>query len=411
MTPATESLRNYALRFVRNALSRPLLSSEVDDELCLTIFNALARYREVRNPQRDKWGNWDWPHAVASDCEQPLTPWLDVALLGRFDTLSAAPPRWPDGKKFALCLTHDVDSVSRRRTSPGALAESARRLVGDGKLGERLSGLGRTAAKYALQIPCTWGGGDALWHYEDWLKIEAEHGFRSTFFVFPERLAKPHAWDANYRASDPVVFDGVKMRVEGMFREIADRGWEIGLHGSYHSATDARILKDERVQIETVVGREVDSVRQHYLHYSAATTPAVHATAGLRADSTQGFNLGVGFRAGTALPYWCWDWSSNDSTNVLEIPLHAMDGSLLGAHGLDLSREQAEGGVVQLMDQVEAVGGCLTLNWHPEYLNLPDHWSVYGTVLAEARRRNAWGCSVRDIYDWWTTRDRELANE
>jgi hypothetical protein len=31
---------------------------------------------------------------------------------------------------------------------------------------------------------------------------------------------------------------------------------------------------------------------------------------------------------------------------------------------------------------------------------------VYRTLLEEARRRNAWGASARDVYDWWTARER-----
>ncbi len=63
---------------------------------------------------------------------------------------------------------------------------------------------------------------------------------------------------------------------------------------------------------------------------------------------------------------------------------------------------------MQLMDEVESVGGCLTLNWHPEYLNCSTHWEVYGTVLQEAKRRNAWGCSVREVSEWWIQRERAI---
>ncbi len=272
----------------------------LSDELLETVFDALSRRQETSLDHPDEWGNWDWSHATKDD--DPRGPWLDKRIAGALNLPSIA-PRWPNGKRFALCLTHDIDSVSHRHTPVAAVSESIRRLGGDGSLASRLFALARTGAKYTIQVARLRGRHDPIWHYEDWLRVESKHGFRSTFFAFPGRVAKPHAWDANYRMRDRVVFEGARMLAGDMLREIANRGWDVGVHGSYHSATDPRILGDERRQIEVAVGAEVHSVRQHYLHYDASTTPAAQVSAGLRVDSTQGFNSGIGFRAGTSLPY------------------------------------------------------------------------------------------------------------
>jgi hypothetical protein len=55
--------------------------------------------------------------------------------------------------------------------------------------------------------------------------------------------------------------------------------------------------------------------------------------------------------------------------------------------------------VVELMDAVQAVSGCLTLSWHPNVD--PAWWPIYTEILQEAKRRGAWGCSVAQLDEFW----------
>ena len=61
------------------------------------------------------------------------------------------------------------------------------------------------------------------------------------------------------------------------------------------------------------------------------------------------------------------------------------------------------------MDEVESVGGCLTLSWHPNAIQYPSYWTVYETLLAEAARRRAWGCTMGEVFQWWTDRAGRIA--
>ena len=235
------------------------------------------------------------------------------------------------------------------------------------------------------------------------------HGFHSSFFFFPERVSAPHVYDCLYGFNDRMVWRGGRARVREVMREIAAMGWDVGLHGSYHSALREGLLRDQARQIEAAVGRPVLSTRQHWLHYDARVTPRLQADAGLLADSTQGFNRNVGFRAGTAFPYRCWDFERETPLPVLEIPQHVMDGALFTANALEYDAELAIRHCLQLMDEVAAVGGCLTLSWHPNTMVDARYWTVYETLLAEAAGRRAWGCSVAELHAWWTARSQRIA--
>ena len=92
-----------------------------------------------------------------------------------------------------------------------------------------------------------------------------------------------------------------------MIREIDRQGWEIGLHSSWYSFDDVDELKRQKEALESALGHEVISIRQHYLHYDIRVTPVVQAAAGFKYDSTLGFNDNVGFRFGTCYPYHLYD--------------------------------------------------------------------------------------------------------
>lgn len=313
-------------------------------------------------------------------------------------SVQLAVPRtpWPGGRPFALCLSHDVDVVTRRM-SISRIHRGLKRL----RPLEEPSHAVREVARYlyrALREPFR---ADPLGCYEKWLSLEADYGFRSTWFFLPEDIIRPHRYDMDYRYDDVVTFEGARTTVAGMMRAIADAGWEIGLHGSFRSASDSDMLRNEREQVERAVGRQVTSVRQHYLKYDVHRTPSHHALAHLLCDSTHGFNQASGFRAEASFPYWCWDSVSDNAVPVLELPLHVMDSALFNDAGLAYDESTAEAHVLSMLDAVAEVGGCLVVNWHPNYIEVPRYWRTYATLLREAAARGAWGCSCAELYRAW----------
>jgi peptidoglycan/xylan/chitin deacetylase (PgdA/CDA1 family) len=408
----SEKTREYVQRFIGNLLGRVVSFDNIEPALAESCFYALTRQEELDSSIRDRWGNWDWQFCDAQRRGELYIPWLDKPLVLLRDELErqhpevAAEPLWPDGKSFALCLTHDLDEVS----PCGALRTRARSVQLAIRAGQKWPGVIKQAMAFAYDslVQRRPPASSSERRYEDWLKPEDKHGFKSTFFFFPSRLGRPHIWDCTYRFSDKIQSKNGKISVAEMLREIDRAGWEVGLHGSYHSATEPGLLKDERRQVEEALGHRIISIRQHYLHYDVGTTPRLQADAGLTADSTQGFNRCVGFRAGTSFPYWCWDHKSGRILRVLEIPQIIMDGALFQPNSLEYDEETAVRHSLQIMEAVERVGGCLTLNWHPNYLNDNKWWNIYKTLLEEAGRRNAWGCSVKQLYKWWTAREQRI---
>jgi len=416
----TRQARHFARGHIASVVGLPMGWIPADDGLEERVFAELSRAPELKSDARDQWGNWDFSFGDSNRRGELYVPWLDRPLVElRAKLLAEHPewrpePAWPEGRPFAVCLSHDVDFVTQNPT----LARSVRTAWRDGtamlaNLRDRsaMGAASRSLLVSSFQIATLRGLRPRRERtYDEWLKAEDRHGFRSTFFYFPERVSHRHVYDCHYGYDDPVRFDGRGMRVREMLAAMRDGGWEIGLHGSYHSALEPGLLAEQRRQIEEISHSPVVSTRQHWLHYDVRVTPGLQHAAGLLADSTQGFNRNVGFRAGTAFPYTCWDHGSGQPLPLLEVPQHVMDGGLFTANALAYNRDLAVSHCVQLMEEVEAVGGCLTLSWHPNVIENAMYWSVYQDVLAEAARRRAWGCSVKQLHEWWTSRSLRLAS-
>lgn len=322
-------------------------------------------------------------------------------------------PDWPDDYEFAVCLTHDVDYVS------AADARSAVRRF------RKLLALRNTYPEMRIRRRAASAGLDLLksttrrlsrktdpYHcYDQWLKIEREYDAESTFFFMPNRIETPHPTDHSYRYSDTVRFDGTQMSVGAMIGEIERRGWEIGLHPTWASATDSEELRRQKASLEAVTSSKIVSVRQHYLNYDVKRSSSIHESVGLKYDSSLGFNDNVGFRFGTSYPWCLWDLQSDEETDVLEIPLVIQDGAMLSRHsGLRLDVDRAFEYARMLCDRVRDVNGVVTLLWHPSTIADDRYVELYERILRYVSERDGWTTTVEEVGQWWTENNSDLAS-
>lgn len=395
----TNQQLEYARQAVRNITG--LTDISCNDSIYSVVFNELSRKEEIEDSTRDMYGRWDHTFSRSHKEDLLLTPRVDevvISLLDGSQQNGKRQPLWPYKKPFALCLTHDVDVVSRQSHLFKAGRRLAKAFTGTGS--KKSSFLASAGSIYRCLTET--GKHDSLGHYEDWLKIEDLYGFKSTFFFTVPKYGRLHNCDPDYHLTDFITYRGQKMPTSQMMIEIDAAGWEIGVHGTMESAHVPGMLAKQKLVIEKILGHEVKCTRQHYLNYDMTITPSLQNQAGLVCDSTVGYARSLGFRAGTSFPYWCWDWINNCPLPLLEIPLVIMDTPLLGLP-VDSIIQQS----IALMDKVEHVGGCLTLNWHPNYINDPIY-EVYLALLKEAAQRGAWGCTAGDIYGWWIEREQHL---
>lgn len=185
----------------------------------------------------------------------------------------------PEDYAFALCLTHDVDRVTKTYQSVYyALME---------KQPDHLLDL----------LP----GRNPYWQFEDIMALESELGVRSAFYFLNEQCLfrdKPvREW---FSARNWMLYFGRysiwSSDIVDIIRDLDEGGWEVGLHGSYESYENPTRLTEEKRELEMVLGKPVHGGRQHYLNLDRPRTWAYQSDSGLCYDSTLGSTTDYGFQ-------------------------------------------------------------------------------------------------------------------
>lgn len=393
--PLNDTRRKYLADYLNLAGYAGLKLADSDLE---EMFYWLARVEEFSTGVRFNRHNWEVSSAPIPRREKQFIPIVDHKMAGKLGDMQGK-FRWPEGKSFCLCLTHDVDRMrrfvwkERLRNFIAAYQDSSPK----GLKAKLFASACYNAAKSILAL-----GKDKDYSLANWIEVERAHGFRSTFFFLtpPEY---PISWeDAFYGFSDRMWFYDKKTKVSDIIKHISDSGWEVGLHGSTLSHSDTKVLARQRAQLGKVANCEIISLRQHHLAYDIRHTPQAQAAAGFLVDASLGFNRTIGFRCGTSLPFQMYDYIGDRPLGIFQVPLIIQDIALFEESSGDI--DVMMGQIRELMDRVQAVNGVLCVLWHNNAAKDSALFRSYELMLGEANKRNAWGCSVKQLYQHYTGR-------
>jgi len=346
---------------------------------------------------------WSLPH-VGRYCE---------TLADRLEAASRTPlrrePRWPDGKSYAIVLSHDVDAPFLR--APWSFYAN--------RLALRLSRREpRAAAHGVAQLLKTLNGNRTLrlpeprddpnFRFDEWLDVESAVPAASCFYVAVTTSGEAHG------APVDVWYDFRHPDLVAALRRAADRGWEIGLHVSVNARRSSGRVAEERARLESVLaGHEVRGARHHYWALDADVPERTlweHVAAGLEYDSSLGLNDVPGFRRGLAWPFRPFDREQGAEVPILEIPPTLMDG---GIFYRPVAAEEGRELIRAHVADVKRHGGAAVLDWHPEQLNprrLHGAGAALVSVLPElAADADAHWTTPAALAEWWRGREARLA--
>ncbi len=372
----------------------------------------LLRDEEYEQPHRDRWGCWEYPFCESFAAGRLWEPDVDRWAADRRRELAAQielEPLWPGGRAFAVCVTHDVDLISRVSTPRQALRSLRTSLAAEARTPrERAVRLARPGVRAARALANGIARVPAADTLERAVQLERDRGICASYFftVYPGGDAS--RFDCVYDFADACKFEGERMRVRDVLRAVHHDGFDVGLHGSYNSALAPGRVAREKSALEAALGSEVTTTRQHFLHWDVRTTPRLQTEAGFRADSTLGFNRNLGFRAGTSLPHRVFDRERDTPLDLLELPLVIADAPLLREDGLELDVPHAKRALAQLVDVVAQLSGVATMVFHPNNLEDARHLELFEYALDYGLERGAWFASARQLDEWWREREQRL---
>lgn len=295
---------------------------------------------------------------------------------------------WPDGKSFAVCLTHDVDEIKKTYQW---ISRPLRYLMKG-----NISGFTAQVNLFLQKIR----GIEPYYTYDDIISIEHDLGVKSTYYILKEtgtlNVFSKKTW---YLYGRNRSLQSPEMRA--LIQKLQTNGDEVAIHGSYFSYLHPELLEVETRELEGIINEKVVGTRQHNLNLDIPKTWEYQIMAGLQYDTSLGFKDMIGFRWGTSFPFF--PGTKGLAIPILEIPLIIMDICLE-------SVENKEADCIRIADEVGKYQGVLTLLWHPPIFNTleyPYARDIYVKVNQYCREKGAWIARARDIYDWISLRNRQ----
>jgi peptidoglycan/xylan/chitin deacetylase (PgdA/CDA1 family) len=282
---------------------------------------------------------------------------------------------YPDDKPYAICLTHDIDSLhfNRYRITRSNAVLRAR----------------RAAAQWLdAAVTRSLKRHDPSWNMLEIADLEARYGAKSTFFCLALGLGDR---DYSFEAGE----------IAGSMRELLRRGWDVGLHGGHEAYRDVEAIKREKRRLESVLEAPVTGYRNHYLRFRTPDTWRLLSEAGFRYDTTFGYADCIGFRNGMCHPFHPFDLSANERMPILEIPLTVMDTTLKSYMRLDA--EASWRLISRLLETVARYNGVITFLWHPASF-VGRERDLYERILRHGSETNAWLTSAGALADWWANK-------
>lgn len=382
------------------------------DEIPVPLQRLFCRLEESESSHRDQWDNWE--HSYSDNyCQGKLwVPECDVWLQQQKEKLrlagEALTPLWPKNYTFAVCLTHDVDTIGELMT-PRQRGRELRRAANASDLSwqKKIAGSCKSFAKILLReskrIPQTTKTLEVCYGIEKELGVSASY-----FFTIPPKKLWSQ-YDCLYTIEDKCHFLGEATTVQGVMCHLAQEGFDVGLHGSYFSAVAPGLLEEQKQSLERAVQAPVVTTRQHWLHFHFPETLILQHQAGFLADTTLGFNRNIGYRAGTGLPFFCFNPTTQRQMDMIEVPLVIQDGALLGENALEYSPLKAMEIVKKRIEQAEATEGCLTFLFHPDIFLRPGTAALYRSIIELCLERNAWITNLCELQKWWRARAERLS--
>ena len=198
-----------------------------------------------------------------------------------------------------------------------------------------------------------------------WIMDINEKAGNKVAFYFITHKTSFHDSNENFDAS----------KVRELFKEIHQRGHEIGLHPGYNSYNNQknfkkssevlrRVLKEENIKQNTFGGR------MHFLRWDNSKTPQLCEENGFDYDSTLMYSDNTGFRCGTSYEFTMYDLVNRKAFKLKQRPLIAMDCTVIAPRyeGLGYS-EKSMARFNQLKERSHTHNGTFTLLWHNNHFS------------------------------------------
>lgn len=208
--------------------------------------------------------------------------------------------------------------------------------------------------------------------YEYIEELQKTFGFELTYFFL---LANFGTYDKNVPYSSKALQTLI---------QLLSKKYRLGIHPGVASHSNLSILKEEVRRLQFITEKKVTHARMHYLKMNGAETYFNLLQCEIANDYTMGFADVIGFKSGTALPHYWYDFKQEKESTLLLHPFVAMDATL--NRYMHLSAEEAVQKLKELKNTCERLQVPFCLLWHNESFSECNEWIGWKEVVAEVMR-------------------------
>jgi hypothetical protein len=316
------------------------------EDLAASAVLVLSRYEEMGSELRDEHGRFPADASVAVRDGYMERPIVDEWGLALEQVIAALEPGFRAERRLRVMVSHDIDVIG----IPFGLREPAVQLMKHRKAGVAMRNL---LSGFTGVLP------GSLGQVMEICRETAARGLKSAVY-----------WKASSKTRFDSGYDIGDARVARVMDWVRSEGGEMGVHPGYYTFGNFAELAAEVERCREAMGERYVGGRQHYLRWRPETWEEWERL-GLAYDSSVGFAGRVGFRAGTCWPYAPWLWKENRRARLLEIPLIAMEGSMISPLYMGLEPDAAVAAVRDLLRKCAQAGGVFTLLWHNNRFGRP----------------------------------------
>lgn len=307
-------------------------------------------------------------------------------------------PRWPNGKKYVISITHDTDAV--HLGSPMEILTNISKYVI--RKNDTYLKMVKDGWRYFRKDPTN----NPLFGFSNFHNYEYNRNIQSCFYLFCKKSKiKFHINDCKSTI--------VEQRIDwNVFKKMAEDGWEFGFHASINAKDNIDAFIYGKHFLEEKLGVPVYGIRHHYWALdwlNPYITFRKHVNAGFRYDTSIAWKDSPGFRASTCLPFQPFDPIWNKPLNIYEISASLMDGHIIRDNDISVSVQSGQ----ELIRIVKEYGGIAVLDWHQEAACNRYCYENYMTVFNNILEpfwddSDAWFATPWEIVKHWHKRASEL---
>jgi peptidoglycan/xylan/chitin deacetylase (PgdA/CDA1 family) len=363
-------------------------------DMLKSIFHFLSGYEEVKNEVRDEYDRFPYKESLQFKLgiigKPVVNYYMEIILKGlkQFCELNGIPFQIRSVLEGPiLMLSHDIDYVEAYDFKETGF--KFKQLLGladspfnfKGKVREAFTALYHFLNPFSKRNP--------FWNFDELMEWEAERGFHSSYYFLEK--------DGKY---DNSRYKFHKKKIRLLIETLADRGHEIGIHGTMQSYDNPVAMRRTVEHLRAVSPQAVTGIRQHFLKFKPNRSAQIQAEAGLAYDASLGFSEYDGFRNSYCWPYKFFDFQKQRCMDYWEIPLNFMDVTHFYHRRLNL--DQSRAAIEKLTTEVVKFNGVFSLLWHNSFFNeaeFPGITKHYTGILDHLQSQGMKGITGMEILE------------